>query len=288
MARSIQYWYDYMIAEKTSMATLNGLTPINDTAQTLLTDVTSTSRVARWRLMLWAVATCAYALDVVFDLTLIALEALAKRSRFGTLPWYIQKAYEFQYGDTLIFQNNEFQYTTINTASQIIKRAAAQEAGNTVNIKLAKLVSGIPTKLNSTEEAAATSYFEKIKPAGTDLHIITDDPDELQLFIKVNFDPLLLDNTGQLLSMPGTYPVNDAITNFITNIIFDGTLELSTLIDNIQLATGVKSAYVIDAKGRYGLNPFVSFNERYYPNAGHMKIDPLNPLTNTITYTAFQ
>lgn len=288
MARSPQYWYDYMIAEKTSMATLNGLTPINDTAQTLLTDVTSTSRVARWRLMLWAVATCAYALDVVFDLTLIALEALAKRSRFGTEAWYINKAYEFQYGDALVLQDGEFQYATITPAKQIIKRAAMQEVGNTVNVKLAKLVSGVTTKLNPTEEAVAIFYFQKIKPAGTDLHIITDDPDELQLYLKVNFDPLLLDNTGQLLSAPGTYPVNDAINNFITKIIFDGTLELSTLIDNVQLATGVKSAYVIDAKGRYGLNPFVSFTERYYPNAGHMKIDVLNPLTNTITYTAFQ
>jgi hypothetical protein len=285
MARSVKYWYDYMIAEKTTMASLNALQPVIDDAQTLLTDVTTTSRVARWRLWLWIVATCAYSLDVVFDLAIITLEALAKRSRFGTLPWYIQQAYEFQYGDTLVYVNNEYKYATFNPAVQIIKRAASQENGNTVNIKLAKLVAGIPTKLTVPEKAAATTYFQLIKPAGVTLNIISDDPDEIILNIKVNFDALLLDATGQLLSTPGTYPVINAINNFLNNVIFDGTLELCNLIDEIQKTTGVKSAYMLSASGRYGANPFVVFPERYYPNAGHMKIHPTNPLSSTITYT---
>lgn len=287
MARSVQYWYDYMIAEKTTMASLNSLQPLIDDSQTLLADVTTTSRVARWRLWLWVVATCAYALDVVFDLAIITLEALAKRSRFGTLPWYIQQAYDFQYGDTLLYNGNEFKYATLNPAAQVIKRAASQEDGNTVNVKLAKLVAGIPTKLDPAEKAAATTYFQLIKPAGVTLNIISDDADELILNIKVNFDALLLDSTGQLLSAPGTYPAANAIINFLNNVIFDGKLELCNLIDEIQKATGVESAYVQSASGRYGANAFVAFTERYYPNAGHMKIHPTNPLSSTITYTPF-
>lgn len=288
MARPITYWYDKIITEKNSMTSLNVYTPNIDSAQTLLTDLTTTSRVARWRMLVWAVAACAYSLDVVFDLALIALESLAKRSRFGTKPWYIQKSLDFQYGDTLTYINKEFTYATINTANQIIKRSACQENGNIVNVKVAKLVSGIPTKLNSTEKTAYDAYMAQIKPPGVKLNLITDDPDEIRLYIKINFDALLLDNTGQLLTSPGTYPVNDTINNFLTNIIFDGTLELSALIYQLEKnTTGVKTAYVQSAWGRYGTNPFVAFPERYYPNAGHMKIDPTSPLSSTITYSPF-
>lgn len=287
MARSIQYWYDYQIAQKNTMSSLNNLQPNIDTAQTLLTDLSTPSKVADWRLWLWIVATVAYAIDVIFDLQILNLELLAKKSRYGTIPWYIQQAYDFQYGDTLVWQNNQWEYATVTTANQIIKRAAAQELGNLVNVKLAKLVGGIPTKLNSTEYTAASAYYAKKKPAGIQLNIITDDPDELILYTKINFDPLLLDNTGQLISSPGTYPAVDAINNFLTNLIFDGTFELCDYIDALQKATGVKTAYIISSSGRYGANPFVSFTERYYPNSGHMKISVANPLTTTLTYTPF-
>lgn len=287
MARTPTYWYDVILAEKQTMTNLSVLQPTIDDAQTLLTDVKSSSRVARWRLWLWAVAVCAYTLDVVFDLTLIAFEALAKRSRFGTLPWYIQKGYDFQFGDTLVFQNNEFQYVFDNPAIKIIKRAAAQEVGNTVNVKVAKLSGGIPAKLSLVEYTAAKAYFEKIKPAGVYLNLISDDPDEIRIYLNVNFDPLIYDNTGQLLSSPGTYPIIDAINNFIVNVIFDGRLELCDLIDAVQALPGSPSCYDLGCYGRYGANPFTQFTERYYPNSGHMKIDPTNPLTATITYTPF-
>lgn len=288
MAHSIKYWYDYMINEKNTNSSLNNLQPNIDTAQTMLTDLSTPSKVADWRLWIWVVATCAYAVEVTFDLALRAFEELSKRSRFGTLPWYVNESLLFQYGDALVYQNNEFQYVTINTANQIIKRAAAQENGNIVNLKVAKLVSNVPTKLNSTELIAYTAYIARKKPAGVNINIITDDPDELRLYLKVNFDALLLDNTGQLLTSPGTYPVNDAIDLYLSNLNdgFNGTLELCDLIDKIQAATGVSSAYVIQASARYGTNPFTIFTERYQANAGHIKIDPVNPLSSTITYQA--
>lgn len=286
MARPITYWYDKIVTEKNTFSSLSALTPNVDNAQTLLNDVTTSSRVARWRLWVWAVAACTYALDVVFDLALIAFEALSKKSRFGTLPWYVSKAYEWQFGDTLVYQNNEYQYATINTLTQIIKRAAAQENGNIVNIKVAKLVGGVPTKLNATEKAAYIAYVNKIKPAGITVNIISDDPDEVRLYVKVIFDPLLVDNTGQDLTTPGSYPIRDAINTFLLtlNDNFTGTLELCDLIDAIQKAKGAKFAYMIQASARYGANPFLIFTERYHSNAGHMIIDATNPLSSTITY----
>lgn len=56
MARSPQYWYDYMIAEKQTNSNLNNLVPNPDTNQTLLNDLTTPSKVADWRLWIWVVA----------------------------------------------------------------------------------------------------------------------------------------------------------------------------------------------------------------------------------------
>lgn len=287
MARSPQYWYDKIVTEKQSMSTLNVYQPNVDSSQTLLSDLTTTSRVARWRIWIWAVATCIYALDVVFDLALVAFEILARNSRYGTIPWWEKQSLLFQYGDSLVFQNNQYEYPTVNTANQIVKRSAGQENGDIVNIKVAKLVGGVPTKLNSTEKTAFTAYAQKIKPAGVKINIISDDPDELRLFVKVNYDALLLDSAGQLLATPGTYPVRDAINNYLGSLNdgFNGTLELCNLVDKIQAALGVKSVYIIQASARYGANPFLAFTERYQANAGHMVIDPVNPLSSTITYS---
>lgn len=286
MARSITYWYDYIISEKNTFTSLNVLQPNIDTAQKLLTDITTNSRVARWRLWIWACAACAVALDIIFDLTLMDFENLLKRSRFGTLPWYVGKSFEFQYGDNLVYQDNEFQYATINTANQIVKRAASEENGNIVNLKVAKLVSNAPVKLAPLEKAAFDAYIAKIKPAGISVNIISDDPDEAIFYLKVNYNALLIDSAGQLITSPGTYPVEDAINTYLSNLNynFNGTVELSELIDKVQAAIGVVSAYVIQASARYGTNPYVVFAERYKANAGHMIIASTNPLNTTITY----
>jgi len=270
------------------MSTLNGLVPNPDLAQDLLTDVTTTSKVARWRWFVWIVACGIYALDVLFDLLKIDMEDIAKKSRFGTLPWYVQKSFEFQFGDVLIQDSNkEWKYATINTANQIIKRAASQEGVNLVVLKVAKLVGGVASPLSSTELSAYDTYIKKLKPPGINVSIITDVADELQLYITVNYDPLVLSSTGELLSTPGSYPVIDAVNNYIDNIDFNGVFELMTAVDYLQTAQGVKSVYITSALARYGANPFVAFTQKYLPNAGHLKIDPANDLTVTTTYTPY-
>lgn len=290
MARSTEYWYDIMIQEKQSLASLNTLQPNIDSAQTLLTDVTTTSKVSRWRFWLWVVASCANAVDVVMDLFKIDLEGISKKSRYGTIPWYVQKAYEFQYGDALVFQDLEWKYSPINLNNRIIKRAAGQEDGNTVNLKFAALSGGLPVQLSAPQKAAVTAYFEneKLKPAGVKLNIISDPPDELRFFAFINYDPMILTANGDSILNPGSFPVQAAINKYLNDLndAFNGVFELSTAIDKIQLVTGVTSAYINSAQARYGANPFQAFSQRYLANAGYMKIDPTTPLSSTLLFTA--
>lgn len=269
------------------MGTINSLQPSVDNYQTLLADLKSSSKVARWRLMLAVVATVAYAVEVVVHLATLNLIELSKNTRFGTPPWFVDQALKFQYGDTLVFLNDQYKYAVIDETKCIIKRAACDENGNTVLMKVAKLVSGVPTKLDALELAAYEAFVAKTKPPGK-VDVISDDADEVRLYLKIVYDPLLLDNTGQLISSPGTYPVNDAVTNFISNLNvynFNGSLELATLCDAIQAAPGVKFPYVLSASARYGTNPFNVFTERYKANAGHLVVDPTQPLSSTVTYS---
>jgi hypothetical protein len=286
MARSIQYWYDIIIAEKNSMSNLNTLQPNIDSAQTLLTDVTSTSKVARWRLWVWAFATCAYTLDVLFDLFKLELEDISKKSRYGTLPWYVYTAYSYQHGDSLVYQNNQYEYASINPANQIVKRAAAQESGNTVNLKIAKLSGANLVPLTNIEKAAFIAYIDQRRPAGVTVNVISEAADELRLFLKVNYDPLVLTSTGELISSPGTYPVETVINNYLKALPFAGILELCFLVDEIQRAFGVSTCYITSASARYGSNPFVVFPEKYSPNAGYLTIDPSTPLSTTTVYAS--
>ena len=286
MAKTITYYYDLMIAEKNSFTNLNGYQPNIDSSQTLLNDLKSTSKVARWRLMLWVVATCAFAIDVLLDLAILTMQAIAAKSRYGTLPWYVSVAKAFQYGDSLLQVNLEFVYPVIDTTKQIVEVAAAKEGSGIVNVKIARLLSGVLAPLSTPQLNAFKSYIALKKPAGISVHVINDDPDELRLYLSVNYDPLVLSATGELISTPGTFPVEDAVNAYLANLEFDGKFELMRLIDTVQSASGVVSAYVNDAKARYGTNPFVSFQQSYYPNAGYMIIEAATPLNTTITYTA--
>lgn len=286
MARSITYWYDIIIAEKDTMSNLNRYQPNADTSQQLLVDVTSTSKVARWRLWIWCVAACAMAFDVILDLFKIELSAIAQNSRYGSLPWYVVIAKEYQEGYNLIWQNSQYEYIAIDVTAQIITLAASDETTTSVILKVAKTVSGVATPLTTIEKTAFEAYVNRRKPGGINVHIISDLPDDLRLYVAVGYNPLMLTSTGESLLTPGTFPVEEAIEAYIQNLPFNGTLELMNVIDAIQLASGVDSAYISNAEARYGSNPFVSFAERYNANAGHLIIDVLNPLNTTITYTA--
>lgn len=288
MARSITYWYDYLIAEKNTMAQLNALQPSIDNTQTLLTDLKSTSRVARWRLIFWVVATGYYAIDVLFDLFKIELLAVLEKSKFGTLPWYISKAKAFQLGDALVTVKLFTDYATVDESAQIVKLASAQAAEGRISLKIAKLVSNVPTPLSSLEFAAFKAYMQAVKPPTVNIDYINAAADQLQLTLDVVYDANLLSATGELLSTPGTYPLNDKVDEYLKSFAseagFNSYYELMRAQDVMQQSTGVVSVYIVNAKARDGSNPFTTFTQRYNPKSGHIIIDPSTPIT--VTYTA--
>lgn len=285
MAKGPKYWYDIMIAEKNTKATLLTYQPNIDSAQTFLDQMATNSKVAAWRCVFWVIACAYYAFELVLDAYALYLESIAAKSQYGTLPWYVKIAKEYQHGDALVKIDSEWRYATVNPAAQIVTNAASADGTGIVNIKIAKTVAGVLQPLSGPEEAGFTAYMNKRKPAGPNVHVINEAPDDLRLYLAINYDPLVLKANGELISTPGVFPAEVAVSDYKNNLDFDGSFELMKAIDAIQNAKGIVSAYVISASARYGTNPFVVFDQRYLPNAGYLVIDAGNPLSATITYT---
>lgn len=288
MARSPKYWYDIMIAEKNTFATLSVYQPNIDSSQTLLDDLKTTSKVAVWRLLLWCVATAMYSFDVVLDLYKLYLESIAAKSRYGTLPWYASVAKEFQYGYSLSLIDLEYKYATVDESAKIIKLSSAKdnETDGSVNVKIATLSGTTPVPVGAPQLAAFTTYINQKKPAGIRVAVINEASDELRLYISANYDPLVLSSNGSLISDTAVFPLEDAAKAYLASLDFDAKFELMNCVDYLQAATGITSVYITSASARYGINPFVVFDQHYYPRAGHMVIDPSTPLSTTVTYTA--
>ncbi len=284
MARTITQIYDAMILEKQTMSALNDLQPNMDSSQTLLQDLTSTSKVAIWRLMFFVMAVAIWSIEMLFDDQVTWIENRAKQLIVGTAIWYRQKALEFQYGDPLVMVDNIYQYSPVNPSNQIITLASVNEVGGIVLIKVAKTPTSSPEPLASPELDAFVAYMQKVKFAGVGISCISRDPDLLKIHYKIYYDPLVMNSSGELISDTSVKPVEDAINNYCKELPFDGIFIVTALTDKIQQSSGVSNPVFQTAEVKYGTNPYVLMGDYYNPNAGYLKVDPIYLLSTTITY----
>jgi len=286
MAQSILEIYNEMVSEKNTMTTLNGLQPNIDSGQTFLNDITSPAKVACWRTTFFIAAIVMHYQQLLFDDLKTWINNRATEITTGTLPWMVRMTLDFQYGDSLTFINDKYQYATVNEANKIVKVATANEVGGVVVIKTAKFdVDGItPIELDTDELDALKVYLQQIKFAGVRLNVVSRPADLLKVSYRIYFDPLVLSDTGELLSTPGVYPVNDAINNYCKGLPFNGRYTTTELTDLIQQAPGVVDPVHLSTESKYGAFPYVAVEDYYNPNAGYLKVDPLFPLSDTIIY----
>lgn len=284
MARTINEIYDGMIAEKATLSSLNGLQPATDNAKNLLASLSSGSKVAMWRLLFYIIAVAIWVHETIFDQHKEAIEKRASEIITGTLAWYHRICFDFQFGDSLTWDGTKYTYAVPDDTKKIVKRVSVNDVGGQVRIKVAKLASGVPVKLTGTELTAFVAYVKQVKFAGTNVAVISRDADLLKISYSVKINPLVLSASGELLSSAGVFPVEDAINNYIQNLPFDGVLNLTKLTDEIQKAVGVIDPVIGAAEAKYGLLPYFPIINEFNADAGHMKIDPANPLATTITY----
>ncbi len=282
MARTIQEIFQEIITEKETFSSLDDLVPNPDSAQTFLDDLTSSSKVAIWRLQFWVMAVAIFIHESLFDTFKADVETRALEIIPATTIFYVLEALKFQLGDELIFTDGTFKFEDSTSAAalakKIITQASARDINQVVTLKIAKDDgSGGLEKLTPTEVTAFEAYLDNIKIAGTKTIVISDDPDLLKVAYTIQFDPLVMKEDGTLIE-DGTSPVQEAIDAYIEGLPFDSIFRVQDLTDAIQLARGVVNAVADVVEAKFALLDFEDIlavqTETYLPNAGYLVTDP--------------
>ncbi|MFT5890173.1 MAG: hypothetical protein ACI9Y7_000262 [Dokdonia sp.] len=170
-----------------------------------------------------------------------------------------------------------------------------------VFMKVAKDEGGNIVALNADEQGRLREFIRRIKDAGNQIQISSIPGDKLKLDLRVYVDPLLIyvnpdnpndDDNGILVSSGSVKPVEEAITEYLKNIEFNGALVKTFLVDAIQGTQGVNIP-ILDkmfAGGRAVTlsNDNLINNEFYIPNAGYFNLSELELSISYFPYTFYR
>lgn len=241
------------------------------------------SPVSLESIIFYIVATCAYVVESLFDRHREEVATIASQSIVATVPWYYSQALAYQHGDALQYdaETGRWGYAVTDTAKQVVKFVAVRDRGTSVQILVSGEKDKRPVALENAILTPFTRYMNSIKIAGVMLSVRSYDADQVKVTAQITIDPLVLDSTGKKID-GGSYPVRDAITQYLYNIIYGGTLNKQKLVDAIQAVPGVVDVVLVNVE--YSLDG-ASYQQvtgnNYTARAGcFVPVD----LENTLTY----
>ena len=303
MARTLKQIYDALTADKETKPELNELLPNPDNYETLFTQenftllansvVKNLSLVAVWRLFLWSVAVGIFILEGLQDVFKDEVTETILANQYGQLRWYQTVSLAFQLGDQLVWNGQYWEYELIDETKQIITQAASTvSTSGTITLKVAK---GDLPNIEPLETAELEAYIFYIKgsnepsvndgiaPAGTLIEIISAENDELKFALDVFYNPLILASNGSKIDDAASFPVEDAINDFINTLPFDSIFRVSGLVDAIQLVSGVNDIVVKNCDARRAgevtyTDVLALIGQRYTTFSGYLRMDPAYPL----------
>jgi len=233
MARSTAEIKNQMVAEKNLQSNLSGFT--------------SNSQTSRWGLFLWVVAQTINIFEQLLDVFKGEVEAIQAEAKPGTEAWVRWMVRKFQYDAAVpqVAQLNTstlvVEYPVVNTTFQIITRAATQITSNkTVLIKVAK--SDPPIPLAAGEVTSLQSYVSTWGIAGVNYSIVNEPADKIEVVATIFYD-------GQYNAVIQA-SVEDALTNYLAQLEFNGIISVQDVTDAIQAVDGVLDVNLAQIKVR--------------------------------------
>lgn len=255
MARSIKEIYDRIIDQKQTFSDLEVYLPTYDQSafEALLSDLTSNSKVAIWRLWAFITAVALYFHERIFDKHKEEVETIAQSMQVGKLEWYASEAKKFQFGFPLSFDNNTFKFYYLDNSSEdavsarIIARVSAREVFSSnytgIRIKVAKLQGEVLIPLTEDELEAITFYIQRIAFAGIPVEVWSREADKVKYNIRVWFDGVLPEENVLIA-------IQQAINSYLTAIEFDGILYRTKLIDTLQNISSVRDIEIVSLQSK--------------------------------------
>lgn len=264
MARTIQEIYDQLVSFKDAQTELNTLAPSSDTFSDFLTDIQGGSKFAKWRLWLFIIAVAHWIHEQLWDVDKAEFEKIRATSPAGTGRWYQSQVFEFQFGDSLSYIDNKYQYATIDPSKQIVKLCAIEvRPDRLVLIKTAKFDQNENTiPLTAPELSALQSYLDKIKFAGTRIGAVSFSPDVLTIDYEIFYDPIVPLTTLQ-------DDLQTAAEGYINTLEFNGKFSVTKFTDALQSVTGVIDPIFNSASAAPSGSPVVAFTREYIPQSGY-------------------
>lgn len=255
--------------------------------------LSSNSQVSIWRLWVYVVAASIWTVEKIFDRLRLDIDAINAANVIGSEAWYVERAYEFQYGDIPIIDEGKLIYPVLDLEKRIIKRASIVRLGNenaNAIIKVATEENEVLRALNQIEITAFNGYIRSLMFAGSFIGTRSLPADFLKLYAKVYYNAIYPLPDLQIR-------VADAINEYIKNVPYDGKFFLIKLIDAIQNVEGVSDVEIINFQGRPDSqgSQWQPTQRIYITQAGYAKIkedeyplldDIPNSLTGTLTFIA--
>ncbi|QKX04894.1 nucleotidyltransferase [Aquimarina sp. TRL1] len=280
MARKIKEIQQQMLSELSRTKELNALETLIDSELNSLVELTSTSKVAIWRLFLYVVAVSIWTIEKSFDLLKEQVLDLIYRLRPHTPSWYRDKTLLFQYGHALKPERDYYDNKNLTTAqiikSKVVKYAAVVEISSRLYIKVAGEKDGERIMLPTEQVQALQHYLSLIRDAGVKIKIINRPADLLALHIDAYYDPSLLDTQGARIDGSDNEPLQNGIKEYLKKFEFNGEMVLTKLVNHLEKIKGIKMPVIKYAAYKYGNNPtWTKIDEIYQTDAGHMKIEEL-------------
>lgn len=199
------------------------------------------SSVSLESIMFFIVAACCHVLEVVFEEYVKVVDDKVSMAVVASVPWYYKMAKAFQYGDSLVLNEDtqQYGYATIDEGKQVVKYAAVRDRGTSVQILVSGEKDGKPVALSNSVLTVFKEYMNRVKVAGVVLNISSKESDKLSISATISVDSLVIDENGVKLS-DGTMPIEEAIENHLKDIQYGGTFNKTKLITAILSVDGVE------------------------------------------------
>lgn len=205
--------------------------------------------------------------------------------------WYAMMALLFQYGCEL-YSDTDYYDNSGLTAEQIeetrvVKFAAAvdSEKKGITYLKVAQESNGQKKPLTDDQLTALKNYISRIQDSGVNIVFINAPGDDMRIEMDIYYNPLVLDKDGKRLDGTSDTPVQDAIRNYVHNLLFNGTYANVKLVDAVQTVNGVELPELKKASSKYGVyTEFTEIDAIEKAHAGYYTISDANMLLRFIPY----
>lgn len=206
----------------------------------------STSAAAEWRMWVHCVSYAIYLFEACLDVFKKEMDEKADTIVPGSLTWYSEMCYRFQFGHKLLFNKSTaaLYYEKEDPEAKVVKIASVREVNGWVLLKIAtKNEEGLIVPLSDIQLLNFRNYMDAVKFAGSKIQVISTDADIVRYRVKVWHNP----------AVPTTSleeEIRGSLDAFRTEQSFDGMFYSTAFVDAVKRVPGVVTAKLTSLERR--------------------------------------